>query len=53
MAINGSGAINSGDVVVLRTKNGQFIVAEDGGGGRVNANRTAIGPWEQFIIEFR
>ena len=44
----------TGDHVALQSFNGQFVVAEGGGGGAgpgsVNANRTAIGPWETFVI---
>src|SRR5215213_6725014 len=29
---------------------GYFVVAEGGGGSVVNANRTAIGPWETFTV---
>jgi hypothetical protein len=29
---------------------GLYVSAEGGGGGLVHANRTAIGPWEQFWI---
>jgi hypothetical protein len=28
------------------------VVAEGGGSGTVNANRTAVGAWEQLIITF-
>nr|BDT32556.1 hypothetical protein MFMH1_22250 [Myxococcus sp. MH1] len=28
------------------------MVAEGGGSGTVNANRTAVGAWEQLIITF-
>jgi hypothetical protein len=34
--------------VYMRASNGQFLVAEGGGGGDVNANRSALGPWETF-----
>ena len=36
--------------VSFRSNNGQYVVAENGGGGIVNANRVAIGPWERFVI---
>ena len=29
---------------------GEFVVAEDNGGGDVNANRGAAGPWETFTL---
>jgi hypothetical protein len=37
-------------VVSLRADNGQYVVAENGGGWVVNANRDAIGPWETFNL---
>lgn len=38
--------------VALRTHDGaHFVVAEGGGGGDVNATRTAAGPWETFTLE--
>lgn len=40
----------SGDRVALRTANGQYLCAENGGGGEVVANRTTMGPWETFTI---
>ncbi len=40
-----------GDAIALRASNGQYVVAEGGGGGVVNANRNAIGPWETFVLE--
>ncbi|HYH95382.1 hypothetical protein [Hyalangium sp.] len=27
-----------------------YVVAEGNGGGEVNCNRTAIGPWETFTL---
>ncbi len=40
--------------MALQAANGQYVVAEGGGGGAgsgsVNANRSAIGPWETFFI---
>jgi len=36
--------------VSLQTLNGQYVVAEEGGGGPVNANREQRGPWEEFIL---
>jgi hypothetical protein len=35
----------------LASSGGLFLVAEGGGGGAVDANRDAIGPWETFQIE--
>ncbi|HYH97898.1 S8 family serine peptidase [Hyalangium sp.] len=34
----------------LRAYTGHYVVAEGSGGGGVNANRTAIGPWESFTL---
>lgn len=34
--------------VALQASNGQYVVAEGGGGGVVNANRDAVGHWETF-----
>jgi hypothetical protein len=36
--------------VSFRSVSGKYVVAEGGGGGRVNANRDAIGPWETFTL---
>ncbi|WP_241758592.1 M57 family metalloprotease [Pyxidicoccus parkwayensis] len=33
----------------FRTATGNYLVAENGGGAYVAANRTAIGPWERFV----
>ncbi len=35
----------------IRAINGQYLVAEGGGGHEVNANRTSAGPWEEWTIE--
>jgi hypothetical protein len=47
-------SFQTGDRVALQAPNGQFVVAENGGGltgsGSVNANRGAIGAWETFTI---
>lgn len=37
--------------ISLRASNGQWMVAEGGGGGSVNANRDAVGAWETFEIQ--
>ncbi|MBL8923025.1 MAG: hypothetical protein JNJ54_29520 [Myxococcaceae bacterium] len=37
--------------VALKSHAGQFMVAEGGGGGVVNANRASIGVWETFTLE--
>ncbi|HEX9670744.1 MAG TPA: hypothetical protein VGC93_14830 [Thermoanaerobaculia bacterium] len=36
--------------VNFRANNGQYVVAENAGGGVINANRTAAGPWETFTL---
>jgi hypothetical protein len=36
--------------IALRTTNGHYVVAEGGGGGALNANRTAIRAWERFSV---
>ena len=36
--------------VSFKTTNNYYMVAENGGGYYVNANRTAIGPWETFTL---
>ena len=36
--------------VSFQAANGKYVVAEGGGGGRVNADRDAIGPWEKFTL---
>jgi subtilisin family serine protease len=46
---SGSTILN-GDKVALRTFTSHYVVAEGGGGGVVDANRTAIGPWETFTL---
>ncbi len=38
-------------LVSFKTWQGNYLVAENGGGGAVNANRTTIGTWEKFVIE--
>jgi hypothetical protein len=47
--------VRNGDGTVSFNHNGHFLVAENGGGdGSVcNWNRTAIGPWEKFWMEFQ
>ena len=46
-----AGEITTGQGVLLRTANGQFLCAEGGGGREVTASRAAIGPWETFTAE--
>jgi hypothetical protein len=37
-------------IVNLRASNGQFVVAEYGGGREVKADRNAAGDWERFVV---
>lgn len=37
--------------ISFQASNGQWMVAENNGGGTVNANRNSPGPWETFTIE--
>ena len=50
--INGLRAIygGSGTSIALKAYNGQYVVAEGGGGGLVYANRNAAGAWETFEL---
>jgi hypothetical protein len=41
----------TGRKVALRTDNGYYVVAEDGGAGEVNATRQSVGGWETFTLE--
>jgi hypothetical protein len=56
-AFNGAGCLGTcGDpgngtyTTAFQTIFGYFVVAEGGGGDVVNANRTAVGPWETFTV---
>ena len=42
--------ITDGEKITLKTHNGQYMVAENGGGGIVNANRSKVGDWEKFVL---
>ncbi|MCB1025449.1 MAG: hypothetical protein KDB79_13720, partial [Acidobacteria bacterium] len=42
------GVVNFSHKISLRSFHNKFLVAEEN--GRANANRTAIGPWEQWSI---
>ena len=42
-----------GDRVALRTSDGFFLSAEQGGGSRLVANRQFIGAWEIFKVVHR
>jgi len=48
--VNG-GALESGDLIHIRSVNGYYVVAESGGGDVVNANRTEALGWETFRIQ--
>lgn len=54
--VSGAGTIHSGDAISLQASNGwsgaggNYVVAEDGGGSVVNANRPVVGSWERFTI---
>lgn len=56
-AFNGAGCLGTcGDpgggtyTTAFQSIGGYFVVAEGGGGGVVNANRTGVGPWETFTV---
>jgi aqualysin 1 len=36
--------------VSFQANNGQYMVAENAGGGVINANRVSVGPWETFTL---
>lgn len=40
----------NGYTTAFQSSGGFFVVAENGGGSVVNANRTGIGPWETFTL---
>lgn len=46
----GTGVINTGELVSLHAFDGRWWVADQGGGGRMYADRSAIGPWEKFTL---
>lgn len=49
--VGGTGQIGDGSSVALLGPNGiHYLVAENGGGGTVNCNRTTIGPFETFTL---
>jgi hypothetical protein len=45
-----NGVIGNGDEIALQSAQGYYVVAENGGGGVVNADRTSIGAWETFVL---
>ena len=44
------GCVESGDVVFLRSSNGYYLRARQGGGGRVDAGGVSTGPEERFVV---
>lgn len=48
--LNGTGAINNGDQVALRSIGGYYVSAMNGGGSTVTVDRTAALSWETFTI---
>ena len=42
--------LEQGQRIALRTENGHYLCAENGGGQELIANRTGVGPWETFTI---
>ena len=42
--------IRSGDTIVLVVSTGQFVSAEQGGGGPLSADRSAASGWESFTL---
>ncbi len=47
----GGGSVRDGDGIGLRSAHNLYVVAENGGGSVVNANRGGFGPWEEFRIQ--
>ncbi len=43
-------AVPAGEPVALRASNGQYLVAENGGGGAIYANSPGITPWTTFRL---
>jgi len=37
-------------IISLKTRNGNYLTAENGGGGIINANRTRANEWETFTL---
>jgi N-acetylneuraminic acid mutarotase len=50
LCVNGQCVSTTTLVVHLRASNGQYVVAEGGGGGVVNANRDVAQTWETFVL---
>jgi hypothetical protein len=51
IAVAGGGEVVAGARISLRTSSNRYVVAENGGGGAMKANRTSVGPWETFTVE--
>ena len=50
LKLRGSGPIVFGDKIALMTSQNRYVVAEGGGGEKVNADRTTASVWETFTI---
>lgn len=50
LSVSGSVSATVHYQINLKTSNNYYVVAEGDGGGAVNANRTAVGPWESFTL---
>jgi hypothetical protein len=48
--LNGTGTINSGDTVALKSIGGYYVSATNGGGSTVLVDKTAAITWEAFTI---
>ena len=45
-----SGCLASGDSISLKSAHNKYVVAESN--GDANADRSAIGSWEKFSVQF-
>lgn len=45
-------APNDGDEIIILSYSTHLLSAEEGGGGKVKANRTSVGGWETFKIQY-
>merc|ERR1711916_76233 len=41
----------AGGDVAIQSRNGKYLCAENGGGGKIAANRSALGAWETFKMQ--
>jgi len=48
--LNGTGSINSGDTIALKSIGGYYVSATNGGGSTVLVDKTAAITWEAFTI---